>query len=251
MTLDKYLKRQDSALKKKTLYVQGGWGQPLTEKNKVMFTTNPRWPYNQRPERKAKIMAASNDTIAVDCICGQKSIIDDLFGVDNQTTAMRKPCPDITVQALMNLCSNVRDVSYNKEPNVGDFLAYANYTHCGVYLGNGKVSEATHTGSDGLQIRDYAGRGWKWAGKLPYIENEPEPVPVAKVWAVQVMANKAKSNAKKYLRKGQSTYYVDGYYKNAYVFANIGECEKAISDIRKKYPDAFITNYDANALVIL
>lgn len=243
VTLSELFKRERAALAKKTLYVQGGWGQPLTEKNKVMFTTNTRWPYNQKTERKSKIMAASNDTIAVDCVCSQKSILDNLFGVDNQTAAMRKPCPDVTIQAIMNMCSNVRDVSYNKEPNLGDFLAYSDYSHCGIYLGDGEVSEATHTGTDGLQIRQYAGRGWKWAGRLPWIED-------VTVYAVQVMANKTIKTAKKYLKSGQSIAHVGEWFKNAYLYKSVAEAQKNLASIRKTYKDAFLTQYNEKDIVV-
>lgn len=250
MTLSEFLKREREALNKKTLYVLGGWGQPLTDKNKKMFTSWSGWAYNQKADRKAKIFAADKDTIAVDCVCAQKSIIDGLFGVDNQTSAMRTPCPDITIQAILNKCSNVRDISYNKEPDPGDFLTYADFSHCGVYLGNNEVCEATYTGTDGLQIRAYKGRGWKWAGRLPWIEYDDAPSTITKLPAVQVMANKTLKTAKKYLKEGQTIVHVGEWYKNAYIYKSKAEAQKNLASVRKTYKDAFITEYDEKDIVM-
>lgn len=256
MKLSELLKRERDTLKKPTLYVQGGWGQKLTKDMKVAFTTNPRWPFNQRPERKAKIMAASEDTIAGDCVCIQKSIFDDLVGVNNQTTAMRKPCPDITIQAIMNQCSNVRDVSYNKEPNVGDFLAYADYSHCGLYLGNNEVAESTHTGSDGFQIRAYAGRGWKWAGKLWFVEDDIEPVePVEpKGWYVCQCAsytNKDTAISAAKAIKGASVYQgTNGYYAVALgKYSTKSEAAKHLDEAKKQRKDAYVNYFPKERLV--
>lgn len=253
MTKKDFIRRMIKHAKEdKTLYVNGGFGQNATPANKKYFIDH--YGFNRSIDaygrnRRELIENASSDTLFYDCVCLVKSTVN---GDKGYTT---KPCPDITIAALLRTCKDVRKISNTDLPREGDFLTNASYSHCGVYIGNGEVVECTYRdvenkGKDGVQITRYAGRGWVWAGDLePYFD--AEPAPVTKVWAVQVMANKSKSNAKKYLRKGQSTYYVDGYYKNAYVFANVGECESAIADIRKKYPDAFITNYSADALVIL
>ena len=57
----------------KTLYVMGGWGQPLTEANKK--TLIDKWDYNQQPDRTAMINAASTDTFAFDCVCLIKGLL--------------------------------------------------------------------------------------------------------------------------------------------------------------------------------
>ena len=237
----------DFATKQKTLYVLGGFGQKLTPYYKEYFIAH--YGFNRCIDaygrnRKELIMNASPDTFAFDCVCFVKSVIN---GSKGYTTS---PCPDISIAALIRRCTNVREISNTIEPNVGDFLTFRDYSHCGIYIGNGKVAEVTYRWKDGAQIAEYAGRGWKYAGDLePFFDAEPKPDEY--VHAVQVMACKQKSNAKKYLRKGQSTYFVDDYYKNAYVFSNVSECEKALADIRVKYPDAFITKYKAKDLVIL
>lgn len=248
MTKKDFIRRTIKHAKEdETLYVMGGFGQSATPANKKYFIEH--YGFNRCVDaygrnRRELIENASRDTLFYDCVCLVKSTIN---GDKGYTT---DPCPDVSIAALLRTCNDVREVSNAILPREGDFVVNANYSHCGIYIGDGNVVECTYKDKDGVQITRYAGRGWKWAGDLePFFD--AEPAPVTKVWAVQVMANKSKSNAKKYLRKGQSTFFVDGLYKNVYVFSNIGECENAIADIRKKYPDAFITNYDADALVIL
>ena len=49
------------AAEKKTLYVMGCFGAPMTEGNKKRYCFNH--PYNAKPERTAKIRAASADRV--------------------------------------------------------------------------------------------------------------------------------------------------------------------------------------------
>ena len=144
----------DLVMNKETLYAQGGWGQTLTDDNKVMFVSNPMWPYNQEPDRIEKIMAADIKVIAVDCVCGVKSLIDKLIEVNDQTKEMRKPCPDVTIRNMLADCSNIsNDIDTVIK---GEFLSYADYSHCGLYVGviDGKrmAFEVTHRWKDGAQL---------------------------------------------------------------------------------------------------
>jgi hypothetical protein len=59
-------KMKSIATNYKTLYVYCGFGAPLTQRNKERYSNN--CAYNRKPERRAKIMAASNDTFAFDCV---------------------------------------------------------------------------------------------------------------------------------------------------------------------------------------
>lgn len=233
--------------KRKTLYVLGGFGQYLTPDMKEYFITH--YGFNRSTDcyghnRKELIMNASEDTKAEDCVCFIKSVIN---GDKGYTTS---PCPDISIAALLRQCSNVREISNAVYPEVGDFLTYIDYSHCGVYVGGGKVAEATYRWSDGAQLVDYLGRGWKYAGTLPYIkEDEPTPAPTTKVYAVQVMANKSKAAAKKYLKDGQSVFYIDKWYKTAYTYKTAKAAKAALSKVRKTYPDAFYTEYEGSSLI--
>ena len=254
MTKSEFIKTCKKAAEDITLYVLGGYGQILDEAMPGLTMTWAEYfckayGFNRSVDvygrnRRDLIMNAPKGTKAYDCNCSIKSFLN---GCKGYTT---KPCPDISIAALLRNCDNIRKISNSVLPNVGDYLTNASFGHCGIYLGDGKVFEVTYAGKDGAQITNDAGRGWVWAGELNrYFDAEPKPIEY--VYAVQVMACGTKSNAKKYLRKGQSTYYVDGLYKNAYVFATEGECKSALPGIQKKYPDAFITKYKANALVEL
>lgn len=255
MTKTEFIKTcKKAATEDVTLYVLGGYGQDLNEKmpgNKKTWAEYfiAAYGFNRSIDaygrnRRELILNAKPGTKAYDCNCSIKSFLN---GCKGYTTS---PCPDISIAALLRKCNNVRKISNTVLPNVGDYLVNSTYGHCGIYLGDGKVFEVTYSGSDGAQITNYAGRGWVWAGDLaPFFDAEPKPI--EEVYGVQVMACSTRSNAKKYLRKGQSTYFVDKLYKNAYIFANKGECETALPGIREKYPDAFITKYKAKDLVIL
>lgn len=239
------------ATKEPSLYVMGGFGQKLTPYWKDYFIKS--YGFNRTidsygHDRKALIMAASEDTYAFDCNCYIKSILNIKDGELGYRTS---PCPDVSIAAMLRSCKNVRQISNSVLPNPGDYLTFKDYSHCGIYLGNGLVAEATYSGKDGAQLRNYAGRGWAFAGSLPYIEEAPQPAPVTTVHAVQVMANKTLSAAKKYLRKDQSIFHVGEWYKNAYTFPTTKECEKALPGIQKKYPDAYITTYKSDELVKL
>ena len=235
-----------------TLYVLGGWGQKLDYWTKQTFIRY--YAFNARDYRKAKILGASPDTIAMDCLCGIKSIWDHLVGVNNQTAAMRHPVPDITAQAILaGYCKKVKVLTID-EPAPGDFLVYKDYSHCGLYLGNGEVFEVTYAWSDGAQITTLEQRKWQWyyAGTPNFYEEEqpaPQPTPVSTVYAVQVMANRDLALAKKYLKAGQHIYKVGGWYKNAYTYASAAEAQAALPSVRKTYKDAFTTTYKSDQII--
>lgn len=244
MTKTEFLNTLKKLTEEPTLYVYGGFGQFLTEQWKEYFIAH--YGFNRSVDaygrnRRELIEAASSKTRGYDCVCLIKAVLNGNKGYKTE------PCPDLSIGGILKRCTNVRTVSNSILPTEGDFLVNDTMGHCGIYIGNGNVIEATYSGSDGVQVKRYAGRGWKWAGELPYLDPEPAPIPY--VYGVQVMANKNKSTAKKYLRKGQSIYYVDGLYKNAYIFPTKKECEAALPGVRKTYPDAFITKYSADALV--
>ena len=66
-TSDAFVSRMKSiATNYKTLYVLCGFGAPLTQRNKERYSNN--CAYNRKPERRAKIWAASSNTFAFDCV---------------------------------------------------------------------------------------------------------------------------------------------------------------------------------------
>lgn len=168
------LKCIDVVANKLTRYGQGGWLQHATPENIQWFLTNPMWPKNSSNETiRDGLLSATPEYLIGDCVCTVKSILDNLVGVDKQTTAMRKPCPDITVEDM--LYKQCVDISTNFDNIlIGEFVTYADYSHCGVYAGiiNGKrmVAENTYRFKNGFQLIDMDctdRKGmWKYHGKL-------------------------------------------------------------------------------------
>lgn len=153
----------------KSLYVKGGFGHPLTEKNKKRLID--QYAYNEKI--RASIMAASDDTFAFDC-CGLiKGIIWGFNAESNKVYGGAKyesnGCPDVNEKGLLNMCSNISDDMSTVTP--GDFLYMSG--HCGVYLGNEVVIESSPKWKNGVQITDLNVRKWKTHGRLPFIEYTP------------------------------------------------------------------------------
>ena len=159
----------------KSTYGYGGWGQPATEHNKNYFLSAYPKNYSNEVIRRG-IMDAPEDYAIVDCVCSIKSLLDSCIGKDNQTAEDRQPCPDITIEKI--LLTKCVDVTTNFDNIlIGEFVSYADYSHCGLYVGiiNGKryVAEATHRFANGFQLIDmdcaerkdkwrYHGKMWLW-----------------------------------------------------------------------------------------
>lgn len=158
----------------KTRYGYGGWGQPLTPANIAYFLSNPRNSSNNTI--KKGLETATDDYFVVDCVCGTKTLLDN-FSADKTKTyggaTYGTPCPDITVEAMLK--QECVDISTDMSSIlIGEFVTYADYSHCGVYVGiiNGKrtMAEATYRWANGWQLVDMncdARKGkWKYHGKL-------------------------------------------------------------------------------------
>lgn len=163
------------ATERKTLYVSGCYGKKLTEAQKGYFIKN--YAYNQKPDRQAKIKAASNDTIGGDCICIIKAIIDGWDRKSDNVDGGVKyvPAHDTTEDGLLKACGKTASDNF-KKIEVGELLY--NPGHCGIYIGNGFAAECTPAWKDGVQITavlnigskdGYNGRTWQKHGKLPWV----------------------------------------------------------------------------------
>ena len=165
------------AQKVKTLYVYGGWGQPLNQANKNYLKKLYK---KNATDFAADIDAADDNTFAFDCVCFVKSMLDG-FKADKTKTyggaTYGKPCPDITIQDLLN--KYCVDISTNlNNIMIGEFIVSSDYGHCGIYVGklNGKrmVAESTYNksynGYSGVQLIDMdrpeRKNMWKYHGKL-------------------------------------------------------------------------------------
>lgn len=160
----------------KTLYVNGCFGAPMTDENKDRYDSNTS--YNKKPERTAKIHAATADTFGFDCICFVKGLLWGWNGNKNHqyggAAYASNGVPDITEEQMIAKCSDV-STDFSKI-EVGEYLWMQG--HAGIYIGNGLAAECTPAWKDGVQITavhnigkkdGYNGRTWTKHGKMPYI----------------------------------------------------------------------------------
>ena len=168
----------------KTVYGYGGWGQPATEKTVEWFISY--FPQNQSEERKKALRAADANTFIMDCFCGTiKSVIDGFCGDPTRAyggATYGCPCPDNQLlQQFLADCTGVSTDMSKVRP--GEILVYKDYSHCGVYYGNGLVIESTYNWDDGVQFTSmeqperkgkwyYHGMMTKW---IDYTEVTPKP----------------------------------------------------------------------------
>lgn len=156
----------------KTLYVKGGFGQPLTGSNKK--TLIRRYAYNLL--HQIAINKASSDTFAFDCIGAVKGVLWS-FNFDTSkpfggSIYCSSGIPDITEDSLIKRCLDVSTDFSNIEE--GEYVWIKG--HCGIYVGDGLVVECTPKWNGGVQyssiidLPGYNRRDWEKHGKLPYVE---------------------------------------------------------------------------------
>lgn len=211
-----------------TQYRRGGWGQPVKISGKTFFI--------------------------FDCVCFVKSMIDN-FSADPDKpyggATYGKPCPDAyndVISMLKKHCVDVSSDMSNIMP--GEFLAYIDYSHCGIYIGEGLVVECTPRWKNGVQITriDQPERKslWGFHGKLwEYMDYNYR----SEFFGVQTGAYKSLANAVRYSGPGEHIFYVGELYKAAYTFDTEKEAKAALASIKKTFKDAFISKYKVNDLV--
>lgn len=149
-----------------TLYVKGGFGQPLNEKNKEQLIKQ----YDYNKNISDKINASTPDTFAFDCCGLVKGII---WGFNGNTRLKyggakyrSNGMDDLNEKGILNICSDLSDNFDNIIE--GEFLYMSG--HCGIYVGAGKVVESSPKWKNGVQITDLSQRKWKVHAKLPMID---------------------------------------------------------------------------------
>lgn len=164
------------ARSRKTLYVMGCFGAPLTNANKTRYTQNHS--YNRQSSRTAKIKAASADTFGFDCVGLIKGLLWGWSGAKSKTYGGAKytanGVPDINADTMITRCASVSTSFSGIQP--GEVVWTEG--HIGIYIGNGLAVESTPSWADGVQITavlnigskaGYNGRRWKKHGRLPYV----------------------------------------------------------------------------------
>lgn len=167
----------------KTLYVMGCFGAPLTERNKIRYTTNHS--YNKKAARTKMINAASEDTFGFDCVCLIKALLWGWCGDKTQTYGGAKYAsngvPDVNADGMIALCKDVT-TDFSKI-QIGEAVWLKG--HIGIYVGEGNAVECTPSWENSVQVTTVrnlkSGTGHKWTkhGKLPwitYVAHEPPKV---------------------------------------------------------------------------
>lgn len=165
----------DIANNTKTIYILGCFGAPMNVKNKTRYSNNNT--FNKANE--AKIHACSSDTFGFDCVGLIKGV---LWGWDKDVsktyggaTYKANGVPDVGANSMMN--NYCKDVSTDfTKIEVGSAVWIDG--HIGVYIGDGKVVEATSRWSSKVLISSLGNLGYKgvctrtWTkwGKLPWID---------------------------------------------------------------------------------
>lgn len=160
----------------KTLYALGGFGAPLNAKNKKRYSTNR--DYNRAPARAQKILAASEDTFAFDCVGLIKGLLWGWRGDKTMTyggaTYRADGVPDSGADAFFASCTEKSDDF--SDLAVGEMLWMSG--HCGIYLGDSVAAESTPIWADGVQLTAVANIGtraglparrWTRHGRIPYL----------------------------------------------------------------------------------
>ncbi len=153
-----------SIANKKTLYVMGCFGAPMTAANKIRYTNNH--DYNRKSTRSAMIKSASADTFGFDCVGLIKGVLwgwDGSSGTYGGANYASNGVPDINADTMIARCSEISTDFSSVE--IGEAVWIPG--HIGVYIGNGKVIECTPQWRNGVQTTSK--RKWHKHGKLPYI----------------------------------------------------------------------------------
>lgn len=150
---------------KKTLYVMGCFGSPMTAANKIRYTNNH--DYNKKSNRSSMIKSSSTDTFGFDCVGLIKGILwgwngdeNDIYGGAEYASS---GVPDINADTMIKKCKDISTDFSSIE--VGEAVWIPG--HIGVYIGGGKVVECSPQWRNGVQITSK--RKWQKHGKLPYI----------------------------------------------------------------------------------
>lgn len=181
----------------KTLYVMGCFGAPMNATNKARYSNNNE--YNRRPERKAMINAATDDTFGFDCVGLIKGI---LWGFSGDKTKVyggasytSNGVPDYGANTMIQVCSGVSTDFSKIKPGEAVWKS----GHIGVYIGDGLAVECTPSWGNKVQITavgnigsksGYHTRTWTSHGKLPYVDYteeaqeqpKPDPAPEPESW---------------------------------------------------------------------
>lgn len=163
----------------KTAYVWGAFGLVANASNMQRMIN--QYSKNNKYLAKAKLIYGNG--YFFDCVGLIKSILWGWCGNASKTYGgaiyASNGVPDVSANQMINYCKDISTDFKNIEPGEVVWLP----GHIGIYIGSGKVVEATPDWSGGVQISDISASGkrtkngsgsacWTKHGKLPYITYE-------------------------------------------------------------------------------
>ena len=166
----------------KTVYMWGTFGAPLSEK--VIRQKAEQYPSHYGSTKQKNLRAKlGQGYFAFDCVGLIKGILWGWNGDGSKNYGggvyAANGVPDTNVGGMMKLCTEVSTDWSGILP--GELVATSD--HIGIYIGGGKVAEATPAWEDGVQISACANRGtikglnsrkWDKHGKLKFLDYREE-----------------------------------------------------------------------------
>lgn len=175
-----FIKMLEVAVNRNTVYAKGMFGNPITEnmlKSKANQSGLREWYVDKGNYIKLREYV-DKGYFGFDCVCLIKGILwgwkADFSHTNGGAKYQSNNVPDWSERMIIDNCI---DVSTNfSNICVGAFVYMKG--HCGIYIGNGNVIEATPKWDNKVQISklgnlDYTGdkvRTWEKWGKLPWVE---------------------------------------------------------------------------------
>lgn len=168
---------RDIALHRKTCYVWGGCGMPVTEA--TLSDKLAQYPAQNRTYCAQARSLLGQDAWMFDCVCLIKAV---LWGWKGDRSKYyggavygSNGVPDVSADGMIQRCRGVTADFSALVPGEALWLP----GHIGVYLGGGLAAECTPAFAGGVQLTavanlgpkpGYAARTWQKHGRLPYVD---------------------------------------------------------------------------------
>lgn len=169
-------KLKDVAQNYRTAYMWGTYGNKITES--LISRKSKQYPLRYSSSRKALLRGEiGTGAWGFDC-CGLiKGILWGWEGDSSKNSGgaayASNGVPDKAATSMFNMCKEISTDFSNIESGEAVWTT----GHIGVYVGDGKVVEATLRGSlDGVVITNLSDYKWKKHGRLPFIDYKVEAV---------------------------------------------------------------------------
>lgn len=166
----------------KTTYMWGVFGSPVTE-NKIREKVRQYPRYYTATKQASLRSMIGKDVFGFDCVGLIKGLIwgwnGDLKHPHGGARYQTNGLSDIDANVMIRACNNKSNNFSNMLPGT----AVWSQGHIGIYIGEGKVIEATPNWKDGVQVSaclnigpipGLPSRRWALQGQLPWIEYIPE-----------------------------------------------------------------------------